>query len=179
MLYVFGFERIGVLVSDLYFVDPKPHPGQEGAEHGVRLEVRLLGHGEPHGSIYSARTIEAGRPLWRADLLESVAGKPGSFDRTHHHPAMNGWEPGRRVFEKGLSAAPVQWVREQLSDLEALLTRAGVADAGGFAADAEGVRGAAGEIMAVVQNLLDKVQAGELAAPPPGDQPEFARVSWL
>lgn len=60
MLYVFGFERIGVLVSDLYFVDPNPHPGQEGAEHGVRLEVRMLGHGEPHGSIYSARTIEAG-----------------------------------------------------------------------------------------------------------------------
>lgn len=92
---------------------------------------------------------------------------------------MSGWEPGRRVFEKGLSAAPVQWVHEQLSDLEALLTRAGVADAGGFAADAEGLRGTAGEIMAVVQNLLDKVQAGELAAPPPGDQPEFARVSWL
>ena len=46
MLYAFGFERIGVLVSDLYFVDPKPHPGQESAEHGVRLEVRMLGQGE-------------------------------------------------------------------------------------------------------------------------------------
>ncbi len=178
MLYAFGFERIGVLVSDLYFVDPNPHPGQEGPEHGVRLEVRMFGQGEPQGSIYSARPIEAGRPVWRADLLESVDGKPGSFDRTHHHPAMSGWEPGRRVFEKGLSAAPVQWVREQLSDLEGLLRRAGVDD-GGFAADAEGLRGSTGEIMAVVQNLLDKVQAGELAAPPPGDQPESARVSWL
>ena len=178
MLYAFGFERIGVLVSDLYFVDPNPHPGQEGAEHGVRLEVRVLGHGEPQGSIYSARPIEAGRPVWRADLLESVDGKPGSFDRTHHHPAMSGWEPGRRVFEKGLSAAPVQWVGEQLCDLEAILKRAG-ADDGGYAADAEGLRGAAGEIMTVVQHLLERVRAGELAAPPPGDQPESARVSWL
>jgi len=166
VLYAFGFERIGVLVSDLYFVDPNPRPGQEGAEHGVRLEVRVLGQGEPQGSIYSARPIEAGRPVWRADLLESVDGKPGSFDRTHHHPAMSGWEPGKRVFEKGLSAAPVRWVGEQLSD-------------GGYAADAEGLRGAAGEITTVVQHLLERVRAGELAAPPPGDQPESARVSWL
>ena len=178
MLYAFGFERIGVLVSDLYFVDPNPRPGQEGAEHGVRLEVRVLGQGEPQGSIYSARPIEAGRPVWRADLLESVDGKPGSFDRTHHHPAMSGWEPGKRVFEKGLSAAPVRWVGEQLSDLEAILKRAGEDD-GGYAADAEGLRGAAGEITTVVQHLLERVRAGELAAPPPGDQPESARVSWL
>lgn len=179
MLYVFGFERIGVAVSDLYFVDPNPRPGQEGAEHGVRLEVRMLGLGELQGSIYSARPIEAGRPVWRADLLESVEGRPGSLNRAHHHPEFGGWEPGRRVFDKGLSAAPVQWVGEQLSDLEALLKRAGVEDAGGFAADAEGLRGAAGEIMAAVQSLLDKVHAGELAAAPPGDQPESARVSWL
>jgi hypothetical protein len=41
MFYVFGFERVGVVMSDLYFVDPAPLPGQEGAERGVRLEVRL------------------------------------------------------------------------------------------------------------------------------------------
>ena len=41
MLYAFGFERIGVVAGDLYFVDPNPGPGQEGAEQGVRVEVRL------------------------------------------------------------------------------------------------------------------------------------------
>ncbi len=46
MLYAFGFDRIGVLVSDLYIVDPRPIPGQEGAEHGVRLELRVLERGE-------------------------------------------------------------------------------------------------------------------------------------
>lgn len=36
MLYAFGFERVGVLVSDLYFVNPRPYPGEEGAERGHR-----------------------------------------------------------------------------------------------------------------------------------------------
>ena len=42
MLYAFGFERVGVVVGDLYFLDPRPGKGQEGAEHGVRLELRVL-----------------------------------------------------------------------------------------------------------------------------------------
>ena len=42
VLYAFGFDRIGVVVSDLYFVDPEPGEGQEGAERGVRVEVRML-----------------------------------------------------------------------------------------------------------------------------------------
>jgi hypothetical protein len=179
VLYAFGFERIGVLVGDLYFVDPKPEPGQESAERGVRLEVRMLGQGELKGSIYSARPIEAGRPVWRADLLEAVDGPPGSLNRAHHHPRFNGWEPGSRVFDPNLSAAPMQWVGEQIRDLRAILERAGVDDVGSFAADAESLRGSASEIMAVVQSLLDKVKAGELAAAPSGSQPESARVSWL
>ncbi|MDR2984737.1 MAG: hypothetical protein LBV34_07840 [Nocardiopsaceae bacterium] len=179
MLYAFGFERIGVLVGDLYFVDPKPEPGQESAEHGVRLEMRMLGQGELKGSIYSARPIEAGRPVWRADLLEAVDGPPGSLNRAHHHPRFNGWEPGSRVFDRNLSSSPVQWVGEQLRDLDAVLERAGVDDVGSFAADAVSLRSSANEIMAVVQSLLDKVKAGELAVAPSGSQPESARVSWL
>ena len=49
MLYVFGFERTAVVLSDLYFVDPHPMPGQESPEHGVRLEVRQLSAGELAG----------------------------------------------------------------------------------------------------------------------------------
>src|SRR5258708_11913088 len=65
MLYAFGFERVGVVASDMYIVIPTPLPGQEGAERGVRLEVRLLERGELRGSAYSARPIEVGRPAWR------------------------------------------------------------------------------------------------------------------
>src|SRR5215472_16577156 len=91
MLYAFGFERVGVVAGDMYLVIPTPLPGQEGAERGVRVEVRLLERGELRGSPYSARPIEPGRPVWRADLLESADGPPGSLNRAHHHPAFRGW----------------------------------------------------------------------------------------
>lgn len=45
MIYAFGFERVGVVMGDLYFIDPDPLSGQEGAERGVRLEIRLLESG--------------------------------------------------------------------------------------------------------------------------------------
>ncbi len=179
MLYAFGFDRVGVVVSDLYFVDPNPRPGQEGAEHGVRIEVRMLDQGALKGSIYSARPIEVNQPVWRADLLEAVDGPAGSLNRAHHHPAFSGWEPGRRVFDKKLTASPVSWVGEQLSDLGALLQGAGIDGGAAFEADEQSLRAAVPEITAVVQSLLDRVKAGELATAPDGDQPESARVSWL
>jgi len=153
MLYAFGFERVGVVASDMYIVIPTPLPGQEGAERGVRLEVRLLERGELQGSIYSARPIEVGRPVWRADLLEAAAGPPGSLDRAHHHPAFRGWEPGKRVFDADLTARPVQWVAGQLSDLEGLLERAGLPADDVTAADARSLRACLPEIMDTVDRL--------------------------
>jgi len=81
MLYAFGFERIGVLVGDLYFVDPRPGQGLQGPERGVRLELRLLERGALKGSIYSAQPIEVGQPVWRADLLESEKVRAGELGR--------------------------------------------------------------------------------------------------
>jgi hypothetical protein len=179
MLYAFGFGRIGVLVGDLYFVDPDPGHGQEGAERGVRLEVRMLGQGELKGNFYSARPIEIGRPVWRADLLEAADGPPGSLNRAHHHPVFDGWNPSQRVFDKDLSARPVQWVGDALSDLGGLLKRGGVQEDESFQADAESLRGCVPEIMATVSRLLDKVKAGELATPPGDEQLASARISWL
>jgi len=179
VLYVFGFERIGVVVGDLYFVDPNPAKGHEGAEHGVRLELRVLGRGELKGSVYSAQPIEVGTPVWRADLLESVAGRPGSFDRTHHHPAFEGWEPSHRVFVEDLSADPLPWVAKHLSDLDGLLADAGMSAADVGADDADDLRAAVPDIVAAVERLLDGVRAGELARPPSAEPVDSARVSWL
>ena len=128
MLYAFGFERVGVVVSDLYFVNPAPAPGQEGPERGVRLEVRLLTRGEPQGGLYSAWPIVVDRPVWRADLLETADGRPGTFDRTHHHPEFQGWDPGPRHFDERLSAEPLDWVGARLGDLRRLLADAGIAE---------------------------------------------------
>jgi hypothetical protein len=182
VLYVFGFERTGVAVGDLYHVDPEPPPGQEGAERGVRLEVRLLEPGPLAGSIYSSRPIAVTKPIWRADLLETVDGPPGTFNRTHYHPALQDWEPGRRVFDRDLSAHPVEWVGARLAGLETLLADAGVEADPAYTADAEALRGCVGEIMDTLRRLLARVQRGELAQPPnqPGEpEPASARTGWL
>ena len=179
MLYAFGFEQIGVVLSDLYFVDPNPGAGQEGPERGVRLEVRRLDKGTLHGSIYSAQPIAVDRPIWRADLLESVAGPPGSFDRTHHHPAFTGWEPGRRHFVAELSADPVGWVGARLSDLDGLLADAQIPPGEIDAAETGRLRAAVPEILDALRRLIDKVMAGELGRPPTDEPLVNARIGWL
>ncbi|HEV8297957.1 MAG TPA: hypothetical protein VGQ20_11685 [Acidimicrobiales bacterium] len=179
MLYAFGFDRIAVVAADLFFVDPNPEPGQEGAERGVRLELRMLDRGDLHGSIYSAQPIGVDRPIWRADLLESVAGPVGSFDRTHHHPAFREWEPGRRTFVPELSADPIGWVGARLEDLDRLLADAHVPTDAVGPRDSEELRRAVPEILDAVRRLLDRVHAGELGRPY-DDQPlDNARVGWL
>jgi hypothetical protein len=178
MLQAFVFERVGIVVGDLYFLDPNPDPGQEGPEHGVRVELRVFDRGELKGTIYSATPIEVGQPIWRVDLLESVDGKPGSFDRTHHHPVFNGWDPGRRVFIRELSADPLGWLGQQLADLPAVLKRAGVPDDLADPSDADSLRDVAPVIVNVTGMMLDKVRAGELGVAPSGDA-DSIRAGWL
>lgn len=178
MLYAFGFDRLAVLVGDLYFQHPSPVEGQEGPERGARLELRRIEAGELRGSVYSARPISVEEPIWRVDLLESVHGQPGSLDRAHHHPRFSGWDEGQRVFEDELSADPVGWLRRNLSDLPGLLHQAGVAGAAS-PADLAGLRLALPEILAVTQRLLTRVLAGELGRPPAAPTPGVIRVGWL
>jgi hypothetical protein len=178
MLYAFAFDRVGVVMSDLFFVDPNPGRGQEGPEQGVRLEVRLFERGELRGSIYSAQPIAVDRPIWRADLLESVT-NPGSMDRAHHHPRFRGWEPASRQFDEELSADPVRWVGERLSDLGGLLDAAGVSRDEVGASDADDLRAAVPEILSRVRALLERIQAGELARPAEAGSPGGTRASWL
>ncbi len=160
MLYTFGFDEVGVVVGDLYIVDPEPIPGQEGPERGVRLEVRRLERQPLEGGIYSAQPILVGRPVWRADLLEGVD-HPGTLDRAHHHPSFDGWDPSPRVFDPELSADPVGWVGRRLAD------RYGIPAA------------TVPEILDTVRRLLDRIRAGELARAPAGTQAQSVRESWL
>jgi hypothetical protein len=182
MLCAWGFDRIGVVASDLYFVDPQPKPGQEGAEHGVRLEVRLLERPPLTGTIYAAQPIVIDRPVWRADFLETVEGPPGSHDRTHHHPRFRGWDPVERHFDRGMTDDPIGWLTEQLSDLPGLLERAGMSEDIAGPDESRELAAAAPQIAATVADLLARVRAGELARPPTpedGPAPASARVSWL
>lgn len=177
MFYAFGFDRIGVVAADLYFLDPRPAPGQEGAEQGVRLEVRFVEPGPLTGTIYAARPIAIDRPIWRADLLESVE-NPGSFDRTHHHPKFRAWDPSKRHFVEEMSADPVAWVGKRLADLEGLLDEAGVPLSEIGPTDAQQLRDTVPQITDAVQRLLDGVRAGVLGQPP-AETADSARESWL
>jgi len=179
MFTVFGFDRIGVVLGDLYFVDPTPNPGQEGAERGVRLEVRFVAAQQHDGSIYAARPILVGEPIWRLDLLESVDGKPGSFDRTHHHPLMRGWEPGGRKFERALSSDPLAYLGDRLRDLPGLLDQAEVSRDSVDDEDVRLLRDHADDIVAATAKMLEQVRSGELAQAAEPDESGLARTGWL
>jgi hypothetical protein len=179
MLQLFAFDRVGIAIGDIYFVDPEPTPGQEGAEHGVRLEVRLMEELPRDGSIYAARPILIGEPLWRCDLLESVEGTAGSFDRTHHHPEMTDWEPGDRTFERGLSGQPLGWLGDRLGGLRPTLEAAGLAPEVVESDEAQ-IRSSAPEIVAVVERMLQRVREGDLAVPSEEQlDAELVRTGWL
>jgi hypothetical protein len=181
MLQAFVFEKIGVVVGDLYFLDPEPANGQEGPEHGVRLELRAFDRGELKGTIYSATPIEAGRPFWRVDLLESVDGEPGSYNRTHHHPAFSAgtWDPRPREFVRELSSDPLGWLGEQLADLPGILKRAGAGEDVADPSDEASLREMAPVIVSVTKMMLDKVRAGELGKLPEDADPASIRAGWL
>ena len=179
MFLVFGFERVGVVLGDIYFVDPNPHPGPEGAERGVRVEVRFVQPQQIEGSIYAARPILVGEPIWRLDLLESVDGKPGSFDRTHHHPQMRGWEPDQRKFERELSADPLGYLGDRLRDLPGLLAQAELPTDAAGGEDARQLHDAADDIVAETAKMLERVRRGELAQAAEPDESGLARTGWL
>ena len=178
MLQVFGFETIGVVVGDIYFQDPRPSPGEEGPEQGVRVELRFLDRGELQGTIYSATPIAVDRPIWRIDLLESVD-NPGTFDRTHHHPRFHGWNPTRRHFVPELSADPLGWLQAQLEDLPSVLEDARVDLADVDPRDIDAVKEAAPDIVAAAERQLAGVRAGRLGQPPAELVDGLARSGWL
>jgi hypothetical protein len=180
MLQAFVFEKVGVAVGDLYFLDPNPHPGQEGPEHGVRLELRSIGRGELKGSVYSAVPIAVGKPIWRVDLLESVDGKPGSFNRTHHHPKFSEqWDPTSRVFLRALSQDPLGWLAGQLADLPGILDRAEVPQDIAAPSDAASLKEMAPAIVSAAGMMLDLVRAGELGTAPGEGAADSIRNGWL
>ena len=179
MLRVFAFDRIGVVLGDLYFVDPDPMPGQESPERGVRVEVRFVESQEHEGSIYAARPILIGEPIWRLDLLESVDGEPGSFDRTHHHPLMRGYEPGSRKFEKDLSSEPLAYLAARLRDLPGLLMQAELPVDRATDEDLRQLDVSVDAIVAATGEMLGQVRQGQLAHVTDPDSSGLARTGWL
>lgn len=178
MLWTLAFDRLGVVMSDLYFVDPTIDQGAGGAERGVRLELRFFERDELKGSVYSAVPIRIDRPIWRVDLLETAESEPGSLNRAHHHARFHDWDPGKRVFVQELSDNPVGWVRDRFGQLDAVLGDAGIDSQPHTRDDVESLRGAAPVIANQLEFMLAEVAAGR-AGLPPADKADFVRQSWL
>jgi hypothetical protein len=169
MLVTYGFSTVALVLGDLFFYDPEPGPGQNGPERGVRMELRQLGTGSPPESLYASTNIVIGAPLWRIDLLESATGPAGTFDRTHHHPTVEGWEPGDRVFDTALSADPVGWVANTLSHLNGHV---------GPDEQAE-ITKSVPAIRRQLEEVLAAVHTGALAPAPAGHLAPPLRIGWL
>ena len=67
----------------------------------------------------------------------------------------------------------------KLSDLEGLLSHAGIEVDATLAADADRLRGAVPDVQRAVHSMLDQVKAGELGTAPDDSDQTSARVSWL
>jgi hypothetical protein len=164
VLRVFCFGSLGVTVEDVFLIDPDPlHAARE---RGARVELRLLDPQPWRGSINASQRVVVDRALFRADLLETETGGPGTKDRMHFHPGMLDNEPGRRTFSDDLTTDPIDWLQGRLTDAIPLLEAAGIEDPEAHRPAADALRENLGEVMTTVANVLEGVRAGDLAKVP-------------
>ena len=177
MFAAFGFEAMGVVVGDMYFVDPMPNPRSGNPRAGSQIGTTAGRPGRAAGIDLRGRPNRfhppgvAGGPF-RSPSAHREAGP------AHHHPRFNGWEPGRRNFVPELSADPLSWLAGELADPDTVLARAGVDADEVSDADKAGLAAAGPEIVATVKRMLDGVRSGELA-PAPAELVAAARTGWL
>jgi hypothetical protein len=113
--HILAFSRSAVVVRHWFEIDL----GDASMEHGARIELRALAALPHRGSESAAQLVTADRPLWRADLFDRLADRPGSFGAAHYHPRFSGNEPCPRAWDPELTASPWRWLRDQLAGLAA------------------------------------------------------------
>lgn len=95
-------------------------------EVGARVEVRRV-QAEPipgaANGVAGWRVLPVSEGIWRADLF---TGPDGPI--YHYHPTFEKGDVGERHLDPALTADPVAWAVEQLSDIRALLIGSGAAD---------------------------------------------------
>lgn len=159
------YHRLGIVIEDIYFVEPNPVPGEEGPERGVRVEVRQIENHPQSGSRYSAYPIDIRTAIWRADLLGSVAAGPGARDRMHYHPLMADDEPGDRQYDPAITADPLDWIAMQIEQVEKIVA-AKVPDVTAYRHDLAEIRRQAPLIVGSIEQMMEQVHRMELANEP-------------
>jgi hypothetical protein len=121
VLHILTFSSSAVLIRHWFEIDLD----DSSMEHGARIEIRELASHPHRGTESAAQLITADRPLWRADLFDRLGSEPGSFDAAHYHPRFDGVEPCDRVWDPVLTAAPWDWLADQIASLGATPSRDG------------------------------------------------------
>jgi len=146
---VFVFNEIAVIVRHWYEI------GENGREHGARVEIRRRTPSPRRGSESASQLITIDEPIWRADLFDLIGDEPGTFGRAHYHHTFEGPEPTARDWDEQLSADPIAWCRGQLSNLEALTAAAGVT-LRDLAIESQELRDACDRMMVSVERYVGK-----------------------
>ena len=146
MLHILTFSRSAVLIRHWFEINLD----DASMEHGARIEIRELAAHPHRGSESAAQLIAADRPLWRADLFDRLGSNPGRFDAAHYHPRFTGDEPCARVWDPVLTAAPWDWLADQIASLGAAPSRDGWSL---DPEDAAELSGLAGQVVTIAQQF--------------------------
>jgi hypothetical protein len=149
MQEVFVFNEIAVIIRHWYEI------GEDGREHGARVEIRKLTPLPRRGSESASQLMEIDQPIWRADLFDLLGDEPGSFGRAHYHHRFDGPEPVERDWAADLTADPLAWCRDRLSSLEELIPAAG-ATLTDLALEAQELRDACDRMIESVSRYVGK-----------------------
>ena len=121
MQHILAFSRSAIVVRHWFEI----RLDDASMEHGARIEVRELAAHSRRGSDSAAQLVTADRPLWRADLFDRLADRPGSFAAAHFHPQFDGNEPCDRIWDPQLTASPWQWLATEIAGAGATASRDG------------------------------------------------------
>jgi hypothetical protein len=116
----FLLDNVAIVIRHWYEVGPSDE------EHGTRVELRTIVRPAHIGSESAAQPVTLDQPLWRADIFDLIGEPPGNLSRAHFHPVFYGREPSSRQWEPRLCEDWAGWLTEQLIDLPATLSAAGI-----------------------------------------------------
>jgi hypothetical protein len=135
MLISFSFTRIAVTVRRWFEVTP-----EAVMEHGSRIELGLLAPQPHRGTESAAQKLVIDQAFWRADLFNKLDRPASSFSAAHFHPHFDDVEPSARQWSTDLTDDPWSWLADQLTQIEARLSDAGL-DPAIAVDDADDIRG--------------------------------------
>jgi hypothetical protein len=127
------------------------------SESGARVEIRRVEQEEIAGAaagVAGLRLLPVSAGIWRADLFRNQDGEIAY----HYHPHFEKGDVGERSFDDRLTADPVGFVIDRLTNLRAVLIESGAGDIADQVSFAE-VNGALPAIRAALEASFEPPRA--------------------